>query len=372
MDPKTQFCPNQECPLRGQVGQGNIGIHSRKERRYRCAQCGTTFAQSQGTAFYRLRTGREDVCQVLTLLAHGCPMQAIVVAFGIDERTVASWQERAGAHCRQLHEHLVQAGGVDLGHVQADELHVKMAAGWRGWLGLAIAVKSRMWLGAQLGQTRDKPFLRALVKQVRACAKCLGVLICVDGLAGYPQAFRHGFTKPVHTGKVGRPKLVLEKGFLVAQVVKQYSQRRIVSVDRRVAIGTEEEVAAVIQATGTGTGINTAFIERFNALIRARVHRLVRRGRALAKQSSTLMASIYLMGCHYNFCTLHESLRLNAPSEADQKWQERTPAMAAGLTDHRWTMEQLLTYRVPPPACVPPKRRGRKPRPAIQASPCLT
>ena len=99
MDPQTVFCPNWECPARGQVGQGNIGVHSQKERRYCCRVCGKTFAARTGTAFYRLRTAEETVTVVITLLAHGCPLQAIVVAFGLDERTVQSWQARAGAQC---------------------------------------------------------------------------------------------------------------------------------------------------------------------------------------------------------------------------------------------------------------------------------
>jgi transposase-like protein len=90
MDPTTIFCPNTHCPARGQIGQGNIGIHSRKEQRYICHVCHKTFSATTGTVFYRLRTSAETVVLVVTLLAHGCPVQAIVAAFGFDERTVAS------------------------------------------------------------------------------------------------------------------------------------------------------------------------------------------------------------------------------------------------------------------------------------------
>ena len=100
MDPQTVFCHNLDCPARGQVGKGNIGVHSQKDRRYICHVCNTTFAASKGTAFYRLRKSKELVVLVVTLLAHGCPIQAIVVAFGLDERTVVSWQERLGQALR--------------------------------------------------------------------------------------------------------------------------------------------------------------------------------------------------------------------------------------------------------------------------------
>jgi hypothetical protein len=73
MDPSTVVCPNLVCPTRGQSGQGNIGIHSRKERRFLCTVCRKTFSVTKGTALYCLRTSAETVSLVITLLAHGCP-----------------------------------------------------------------------------------------------------------------------------------------------------------------------------------------------------------------------------------------------------------------------------------------------------------
>jgi transposase-like protein len=146
MDPHAQFCHNPDCPARGQVGLGNIRVHCRKTRRSRGPTCDRTFAATRGTPFSRLETPPETVTIVLTLLCHGCPLQAIVAAFGLDERTVARWQTRAGQQCQRLHEHLGQQGGVDLQHVQADELDVKMG-GARVWMAMAMAVPSRLWLG---------------------------------------------------------------------------------------------------------------------------------------------------------------------------------------------------------------------------------
>jgi transposase-like protein len=96
MDPTTLFCPNTACPARGQRGQGNIGVHSRKDKRFICTECRKTLSATTGTAFYRLRTAADTVALVVTLLAHGCPVQAIVAAFGFDERTIAVWEARSG------------------------------------------------------------------------------------------------------------------------------------------------------------------------------------------------------------------------------------------------------------------------------------
>ena len=363
MDPQGPFCHHPGCPARGQVGQGNMGVHSEQEQRYLCHTCGRTFAATAGTAFYRLRTAADQVTLVLTLLSHGCPPQAIVAAFGLDERTVAAWLARAGGHCQQVHAHLVQQGQVDLQHVQADELWVKLV-GQRVWMALALAVPSRLWLGGAISPHRDLVLITRLVQQVRACARRLDLLVCVDGLASYVTAFLRVFRTPVYTGRCGRPRLVLAAGFLLGQVVKQYAKRRVISVQQRVVHGTAEAMTAVLAATGTGRGIHTAYIERLNATFRSALAPLVRRGRALAHKVETLAAGMYLVGCAYNFCWTHGSLRVLAPEGSGRKWQARTPAMAAGLTDHPWTMHELLRYQVPLPAWVPPKRRGRPPKAA--------
>ena len=127
MDSQTAFCPNLQCPAKGQVGQGNVLVHSRTDKRYKCKQCGKTFTQSKGTPFYRLRAAEELFLLVVTLLAHGCPVQAIVVAFSLDERTIYSWQARAGNHCQKVHEAVVETQQL-AGEVQADELRVKAQA----------------------------------------------------------------------------------------------------------------------------------------------------------------------------------------------------------------------------------------------------
>ena len=114
MNPQAQFCHNLQCPARGQLGQGNMRVQSQAEQRYRCRTCGQTFVATKGTPFYRLHTAVDLVTIVLTLLSHGCPIQAIVAAFGLDERTVAAWLTRAGQHCQQVHQHVVQQGQVDL------------------------------------------------------------------------------------------------------------------------------------------------------------------------------------------------------------------------------------------------------------------
>jgi len=360
MDPTTQFCPNFYCLKRGLVNQGHIKVHSHKERRFRCTCCGKTFAASRNTPFFRLHKSLDLVTVVLTLLTHGCPLQAIVAAYDLDERTVADWQQRAGAHALRFHQLHVQQGQVDAQHVQADELYVKMV-GRKLWLAMALAVPSRLWLGGILSPRRDQTLIDTLVGMVRSCVKSLAILVCVDGLASYVGAFVRGFRHKIQ-GPTGRPRLVTEAGLLIGQVLKRYSGKRLVETVRRVVRGCAEAIQAVLRRTQTGHQINTSYIERLNATFRANLQGLVRRGRALLHEPGRMQAGISLLGCVYNFCWAHDSLRERAPLACGKKWVSRTPAQAAGLTDRHWSVRQLLEKRLPPATWKAPRKKCRSRR----------
>jgi transposase-like protein len=351
MEPTTVFCPKRDCPARGQTGKGHIGIHSQKEQRFLCHECQKTFSATQGTVFYRLRTAAETVVIVVTLLAHGWPVQALVAAFGFDERTIAAWWARSGRQGQAVHEYLVEQPR-DVGQVQADELRVKKQGGivWMAW---AMMIKTRLWLGGEGSEQRNMPLIRRLIERVRRCAARRPLLICTDGLVSYIRAMRETFRDPVHTGQGGRPRLRPWRNVLIAQVVKRYERRRVIKTERRIVDGTPARIETLRRRSQGDGVINTAYIERLNATFRARLAPLARRGRALARQTLTLHEGMFLVGTVYNFCTPHESLHTV---------QKTTPAMAAGITDHCWTMQELLSFHVPLPRWVPPKQRGRPSR----------
>jgi len=133
MHPPSQGCHNLPCPVRGPRGHGTTHVHRRAEQRYRCTTCGQTLAAPRDTPFDRLRTAADVVTLILTGLCHGCPPQAIVAAFGFDERPVAARRTRAGQHCQQMPSHVVQQDRVDLPHVQADAQWVKRVGPTWSW-----------------------------------------------------------------------------------------------------------------------------------------------------------------------------------------------------------------------------------------------
>lgn len=360
MNPPELFCPNLDCPARGQTGKGNLHVHSQQDQRYRCAVCKQTFSASKGTLFYRLRTDPKIVMQVIVLLAYGCPVPAIVQAFELDERTVRAWHQRAGQQCQSVHEHLVASRSLDLQHVQADEIQVKTQTG-TFWMALALMVSTRLWLGGVVSPKRDWDLIQTLADQVRAVALCRPLLLAVDGLSSYVTAFRAAFRSkfPRAGGETGRCKLVAWPDIAIVQVVKQRVDG-LLTLERRIVQGGAELVQRLITATQGQGVINTAFIERLNATFRQRLSSLTRRTRTIARRADTLVAGMYLVGGFYNFCDFQHSLRVKlSVGSFGHHWVQRTPALAAGLTDHRWIAVELLTFKVPPPPWEPPKQRGR-------------
>jgi hypothetical protein len=238
----------------------------------------------------------------------------------------------------------------DLQHVQADELRVKVQKGIV-WMAMAMMVPPRLWLGGVLSAARDTKLIRQVVALIRACALPRALLLAVDGLATYVSAFYWAFRLPQRQGQKGRPRLLAWPGLVIGQVIKRYQRRRVVAVQRRLVQGCEIALQGLLASSHGGQVLNTAFIERLNATFRALLAPLARRTRALLRRQPLLHAAMYLVGTIYNFCTLHASLT--------QERGPRTPAMAAGITDHCWSVAELLRHQVPPPPWRPPKRRGR-------------
>ena len=136
-------------------------------------------------------------------------------------------------------------------------------------------------------------------------------------------------------------------------MVKTVRRWRLVDVTHRMVFGTLETVEQVLAACGWQ--IQTAFVERLNLDIRQRVAAVGRRVTTLCKGADGMRQQLVLFHAYHNFCLPHASLRmpLGAPVPTNgtgsaKRWQPRTPAMVAGLTDHVWTLREVLLFRVPP------------------------
>ena len=160
---------------------------------------------------------------------------------------------------------------------------------------------------------------------------------------------RHKLGRPPNPGRLPLPALQY------AQVVKRRVSGHVVEVSHKVVYGSLKAVKRVMSQTGVGRITNMAFIERLNLNIRHHVAALGRKVMSLAKTQAGLEAQLNLCQVYRNFCLPHSSLRLPLPKPqptrgggSPKKWQQRTPAMAAGVADHIWRMEEVLLLRPPP------------------------
>lgn len=302
-----------------------------------------------------LRTSGELVVIVVILLAYGCPLQAIVHAYGLDERTVAAWQRRAGKHCQQVHQAIIEQANVTPTQVQADEIRAK-GRKLVIWMGLAIDATSRLWLAGVVSVKRDRQLADRLLQQVRRCCQRVqAVLICTDGWNAYPKSIVRAFRDKVkRTAGRGRCCLEVWPGLCIATVIKHTKNKRVVEVTRKLSWGTLEKAQLLLSMTLGCQQFNTSLIERFNATMRERLASLTRKCRHAAQRLSTLETGMYLIGSTYNFCWPHQEL-----SSRKHFGHACTPAMAAGLTDHVWSVAELLQFKVAPAPWVEPRRRGR-------------
>lgn len=310
-----------------------------------------------------LRTEEEKVEQVITLLSYGCPPQAIVHAFGLDERTVAAWQQRAAKHCQRVHSAIVEQGQVKSRHIQADEIRAK-GRKMIIWMALAMEVTTRLWLAGVVSQQRDRLLIDRLCERVRATCQFLqGLLVCTDGFAASPKSIVRAFREKVKK-QPGRGRCRLEPwpDLCIATLIKHTKKKHVVEITRKVARGTQEKAKELLTSTKGCSEFNTAFTPRWNGTFRERLASLTRKCRHAAARGETLEMGMYLIGCTYNFCRPHQELSKRAHFGCPT-----TPAMAAALTDHIWCLRELLWYKIPPPPWVQatpakPKRPRGRPR----------
>ena len=316
------------CPHCGE--DERIWIHSQKERRFKCNRCNRTFAESRGTILFNKRYPNWVVLLVLALLSGGCPVQAIVFAFKINEQTVTSWQVAAGQYVQLVQDQKVCCGQLAGEQIQSDEMWVKTQFGPM-WLATGMAVFSRLFIWGAVSIERKTSLMEKVVVKIKqSIQRGTPFLWVTDGYGGWERAIRKHLRAPLYTGKQGRPKLLVWSDLHMVQVVKRTAQRRLVGIERRLRIGSWSLAHGLVSKTQTEAGVfNTAYVERLNATFRTWMPALARRSRTPSRCRPHLEATLFWTGAVYNFCRIHATL-------------EATPAMAAGLTEEVWSVRELL------------------------------
>jgi IS1 family transposase len=247
---------------------------------------------------------------------------------------------------------------VKTGEVRAAEAVERLSRSPH-WVWAAIDPVTKLLLTVDVGDRTLAMAQRVVHQVVQVLAPDCVPLFFTDGFKEYTTALLAHFGQWVQlprrqaTGPAPKPRWMPLPGLLYAQVIKTVRRRRLVRVSHRVVFGTLEAVEQRLAACGWQ--INTAFIERVNLTIRQHVAAVGRRVMTLCKGEEGLHQQLALYHVYYNFCLPHASLRLPLPqpeptngSGSARQWRPCTPAMAAGLTDHVWTLREVLLFRVPP------------------------
>jgi IS1 family transposase len=371
------FCPDHDCSYHGWLGRGNIRANGHPGgqpwRQLHCVSCQGYFSETTGTLFHGKRSAPALIVHVMACLAEGRGIRGTARVFELDPNTVLAWLVEAAEQLKAFSGYFL--GELHITQVQLDELYAVLSAVRAGdlsaaeaierlsrsphWVWTAIDPESKLLLSVQVGE-RTLAMAQAMLHQLmQLLAPGCVPLFLSDGYAHYLTAIvthcGHWVQPPRQqaTGPAPKPRWMPLPTLRYAQVIKTMRRRRLVRVSHRVVLGTLEAVPQVLAACGWQ--IQTAFVERLNLSRRQRVAAIGRRSATTCKGEDGLRKQLALFQVYHNFVLPHASLRqvLAAPlpthgTGSAKGWRPCTPAMAAGLTDHVWSLREVLRYRVPP------------------------
>ncbi len=327
MSQQQRSCPNTKCQLYGQSGKGNIirygffGLRRGKRRRYRCKTCGQTFCSTTGTPYHRIHSSRNTFDEVCGLSVEGLSKSAIARVKRLSWNTVSRWLERAAQAAKQFSKRRLR--GFALQELQLDEIRTFLDRKKRPiWIITVIEVWSRLWPSCVLGRRSYRNIRKLLRDLLGKSELTVPVLITTDGFAPYEWVIRRMFGPACIYG----------------QVIKTRRKNRVVAIDRKLLIGSREQLEDALFNSEDSDTLNTSFVERHNLTIRQGSSYLHRRTAAHARWPHRLQEHLELLRCHYNFIRPHMALQFGTI--------RRTPAMQAGLTSRPLTFRQIFTSRV--------------------------
>jgi IS1 family transposase len=377
VDTSQHFCPHGGCRYRGWLGRGNLRAnghpHGGPWRQFQCIACEGYFPEHHGTIFHGKQVAVELIVRVLACLAEGLGIRATARVFEVAPNTVLHWLVEAAEQLTAFSAYFLCE--LHVTQLQLDELYAVLSAVKEGtmseakaikrlsrsphWVWVAIDPATKLLLAIDMGERTLAMAQRFVHHVTQVLASDCAPLFVTDGFREYLTAllshYGHWVQPPRRQakGSMPKPRWMPLPQLLYAQVVKTTRRRRLVRISRRVVFGTLEAVEQVLASYGWQ--INTAFIERVNLSIRQHVAAVGRRVATLCKGEEGLRQQLALYHVYYNFVLPHASLRQPWAQPVSPKgtgsakqWRPCTPAMAAGLTDHVWSLKDMLLFRVPP------------------------
>jgi IS1 family transposase len=374
MDWETLYCPNRCCRFYGDpLPQSRLVKNgsSHGQPQALCRACGQSVTVRYGTAYWDLNAEPAIFEMAIRALAEGNSLRSTARIVQIDKDTACDWLDRAAQHCRKVLLYLWR--DLPVTECQLDELwsfvhtkesHLAMAKRvcetyGDAWIWMAFAPVWRLVLAFVVGKRTQESANLLLHRVAHVTAQRLP-LFTSDQLPEYRTALLHVYgqwVQPARHGNRGRfpePRRVPPPDLLYAQVVKHRRRGHVVAVTTKAIFGEPDAIAVRLQSLPTSTTVNTSYVERENLTLRQHNRRLTRKTNGFSKELTWLEKQLWLSLAYYHLVLPHESLRQLLPvpestrgQGSKRRWKPVTPAMAAGITDHVWTTQELLSYRVP-------------------------
>ena len=376
MKTDTCYCRTVDCQFYGCTAQ-----HARLifydwhdgAPRFRCTHCKHLVSARAGTAYAGIRTNERTYQSGARHLAEGTSIRATGRLLNLDKDTVCHWLPRLGEHCNRVMSYFFR--DLHLSECQLDELWTfiykkedqltpldeLLGICGDAWVWIAFSPVCKLVPAWVVGK-RTLPNARKLVFRLKSATDGHIPFFTSDELPHYADALLDAYgelKQPPRQGSRGplpAPRKYPPPDLCYAVVVKERERGRVVNVTTRIVYGTEEQIRTALHHSPVSQAINTYGVERNNLTVRQHSRRMGRKVNAFSKDRDFLEYQLTLAFAYYHFVIPHRGLRQRLPKPIPtkgpratyKKWKPVTPAMAAGLTDHVWTIDELLSFRVPP------------------------
>lgn len=308
----------------------------------------------QNTAFHCTHLSETAFETIAKSLAEGVGIAATGRIQKVDKKTVLRVLEKASEYAEKAQRTLLS--NIKVSECQLDEMWsfvgkkeknlepLEKLKGELGdaWIWIAMDAVNKVVLAHVIGK-RTTPHAVRLLQEVKRVTAHMPELFSSDQLDQYEAALLQVYGELIQPnrkpgpGRPPNPKLVPPKDLCYVQVVKKYKKYRVVKVDRKIVFGDPEKVNRILSSSPVSKKINTSYVERENNTIRHTDSRCTRKTLRFSKCKKNHDRQLVLSLAYYHLCRPHSSLtkRYGKPT---------TPFMAARLTDHVWTMDELLRF----------------------------
>jgi len=329
------------CSVEAIHAMVSCGVRGKTDtiRRWKCQACGKTVTERKFTPLYRLKTAPSRIGLVMSLLANGLDPSAAARVFRHDPRTIRRWLIRGGKHAAALHDLYFRR--LRCAFLQLDEL-VTTIRGDEHFTFVWTAVDAVTKIIPQVhvgGRMITDAY--TFVHELKARMSTGHIpIFSSDGLRHYFSALtaHYGIWREPGPGK-RKPSWQVDSQLLFGMLYKIKVGRKLKDLYSRIRCGTRKQWQTRTMALGFSGQVQTAFVERANLTLRELIAPLARRTWSIARSQDSLLDAIQWGLCSYHFIRPHAGLRVSTA-------RPRTPAMAARLTDHIWTTQEVLRYKI--------------------------